>query len=386
MIYSSSHALSPDMVVKIEGVFIDYTSISAFDIELTEDEHDFATIIINGIPPESVTDFFNKPVYLRIDSGIGRVQEFQGYVVAVEPVSVTKMGMVNSSFIQTFRIRCLGASYVMKSVSSRVWEYPTLHNILSDLSFKYKFSASYPKDTFKPTRMTQANESDWTFLRRVVEKYGYSMSVHGTHIHVWDVAKATRRLPSYHVLATPKTNYVERPGMILNFEADMGQISLSGNNSEAVNTTLDDRGNIISIAAKDGFLKDTKTVKTSLFDNPIKGNYQNFSEAERAVEAAQRRRNMFTARAEITAGAGIVPGGTVSLIGYGGNFDGIWYVSSVLHKLANSMYTTELVLYKNKLNYEETITGALNVAGAPPEPLLINGKWVSSSGKVDQYA
>lgn len=385
MIYKSTNPLSPETTIQIEDVFVNYSSISGFEIELTENEHDYATIIINGAPAESVTDFFNKPVYLRINSGPGRLQEFQGYVVSVEPVSMSRMGLVNNSNIQALRLRCLGASYVMKAISSRVWEYPTLENIISDISFKYKFSASYPVTDFRPTRMTQANESDWAFLRRVVETYGYSMSAHGTHIHIWDVAKSTRRLPSYHVLTTSKTNYADRPGMVLEFEADMGQISLSGDSSEIIGNIIDNSGNVVSIAASDGFLKDTRNVRTSLFTNPLKSTYQTLAEVEHAVETQQRYRNMFKARAEVTAGAGIIPGGIVSLNGFEGDFDGVWYVSSVLHKLSNTMYTTELVLFKNNTTYEETISGALSVANTPPDARLLNGKWSSSAPKVETY-
>lgn len=385
MIYKSNHPLSPDTIIKINDVFVDYTSISEFTIELTENEHDYATIVINGAPAASVTDFFNAAVYLVIDSGYGRRQEFYGYVVSAEPTSTTKHGLVNNSYIQELKLQCLGASLLMKQVSSRIWDFPTLDNIVSELSLKYKLSASYPKDSFKPTRLTQSNESDWSFLRRVVSTYGYSMSVHGTHLHIWDVFKATRRLPSYHLLLTPQTFSAEHPGMVLKFEAYMGHLSRSGDTSSVINATIDQQGNVIEFAANQGGLKDTRAVKYSLFDQPLKNSYQTFAESERAVEARQRYQTLFRAHAEITAGAGIVPGGIVSLIGYGGEFDGVWYVSSVLHRMTNNMYTTQLELHKNNKTSEESITGALNVFNLPPEPIFVNGKWVSSSEKLEQY-
>lgn len=385
MIYKSAHPLSPTTRVVINNVSVDYTSISEFTIELTENEHDYATIVIAGAPPASVTDFFNTSIYILLDSGIGRRQEFYGYVVASEPVSRSESGLVNNSLIQELRLRCLGASFVMKEINSQVWERPTLENIVSEMAQKYRFSAEYPKDSFKPTRLTQANESDWSFLRRVVETYGYNMSVHGTHLYIWDVLDSSRRLPSYHVLTTPSTYVTERHGAVLRFSANLGHHSSSGDQSRLTTAIVDYQGNVVSIDSGSGDLRDTRSVKYSLFSNPVKQSFQTAEEAERAVGSKQRHKPLFTASAEVTAGAGIVPGGVVSLLGYGGEFDGIWYVSNVVHKVQTSMYTTELTLQKNNLTSEERGAGALDIVELPSTPTLYNNRWVSSVGEVSVY-
>lgn len=300
-------------------------------------------------------------------------------------MSRSEAGLVNNSFIQELRLRCLGASFVMKDVSSQVWDRPTLGNIVTDLAQKYKFSVSYPKDTFKPTRMTQANESDWSFLRRTVETYGYSMSLHGTHLHIWDVVKANRRLPSYHVLTTPNAYITEHPGAILRFEAHLGHYASSGDKSRLNASILDTQGNIAIADAVRGELSGSRGVDFSPFSTAVKQNYQTLEEAERAVDSKQKHRPLFSASVEVTAGAGIVPGGLVSLTGYGGEFDGIWYVSDVVHKMNTNMYTTELRIQKNNKTSEEVGTGALNVFQTPPVPTMTNNRWVSSLEIIDEY-
>lgn len=387
MIIKSSHPLSPNVEIVVNGRSVNYSSISNFEIELTENEHDMANIVMQGINPIAVTDYIGAAVKIYINSGIGREHTFFGYIVSTEPVATSSRGLINDSPIHSANLRCIGASLVMKEVSSRVWERPTIGNVLTAMAKKHNFSVSYPRDSFKPTRLTQANESDWSFLRRVADIYGYSMSAHGTHLSVWDPLKAIGRLPSFHALATPspKVSTGELPGTVLKFNADFGHHSVSGDTSRASITTLTSKGKITKIDAKDEDMGSNRSVFDSAFTKPIKHPYRTFAEARRAVNASQKYRTLYKATAEVTAGAGILPGGVVLLTEYGGDFDGIWYVSSVVHKMGQSMYTTELVLHKNDNNGQEPSTRPTSLFEAPPEPSLIRDRWVTSTKKVLEY-
>lgn len=385
MIIRSSHPLSPSVEVVIDSRSVDYTSISNFDIELTENEHDMATIVMQGIPPEAVTDYIGAAVSLTINSGVGRAHTFFGYIVATEPFIDSKRGLINNSPIHTTKVRCIGASYVMKETASKVWDYPTIGNVVTTLSRKHNFSVSYPKDSFKPTRLTQSNESDWSFLRRVVATYGYCVAAHGTHINVWDPDKAYSRLPSFHVLTTQKATMDETPCAVLKFNADMGHHSSFGDVSRSSITSLNNRGTITKIDAADGDMKRNRSVIASLFDNPIKHPYRTFEEAQRAVDASQRFRTVYNATAEVTAGAGILPGGIVVLAEYGGDFDGVWYVSSVCHRMGNSLYTTELKLHRHNKQGEEPTSKRTELSVEPPKPQLVRNQWVASVKKVNEY-
>lgn len=387
MIIRSSHPLSPSVDVVLNGRSVNYSSISSFEIELTENEHDMATVIMQGINPIAVTDYIGAAIKISINSGVGREHTFFGYVVSTEPMVTSSRGLINDSPVHSTGIRCIGASLVMKEVSSRVWDNPTLGNVLSALAKKHNFSVAYPKDSFKPTRLTQANESDWAFLRRVTDVYGYSMSAHGTHINVWDPLRSSNRLPSFHALVTPtpKISTGELPCTVIKFEADFGHHSVSGDTSRASVTTLTSRGMIAKIDSKDGEMASSRSVFSSAFTKPIKHPYRTFAEAKRAVDASQKYRTLYKAKAEVTAGAGIVPGGIVLLTEYGGDFDGIWYVSSVTHKMGQSMYTTELVLNKNDNNGEEPYAKPTSLFDEPPEPSLVRDRWVTSTKRVLEY-
>lgn len=385
MIIKSSHPLSPAVDIVIDSRSVDYTSISGFTIELTENEHDAATITMQGVSPYAITDYLSAAVALTIDSGVGRKQTFYGYIVSAEPEVTSSRGRINNSPIHTVNFRCLGASYVMKDVSSRVWDYPTLGAIISEIARKHEFSASYPQDMFKPTRLTQANESDWAFLRRVMDTYGYCISAHGTHLSVWDPLKAESRLASFHPLITGEANMAETPGAIIKFDAFLGHHSSTGDSSKASITTLSTNGTLSKIRAEDSDMKQNRSVIASMFDKPIKHPYRSFEEGMRAVQSAQRKRPVYEATAEVTAGAGIVPGGIVFLTEYGTEVDGLWYVSSVTHRMGNSMYTTDLKISKHNKRQEEPLVQRAELFSIPPAPVLIGRNWVASNKKVTAY-
>lgn len=385
MIIKSSHPLSPLVDIVIDERSVDYTSISGFSIELTENEHDAATITMQGVSPYAITDYISAAVSLTINSGVGRKHTFYGYIVSAEPEVTSKRGRINNSPIHTVNFRCLGASYVMKEVSSRVWDYPTLGAIISEIARKHEFSASYPQDMFKPTRLTQANESDWAFLRRVMDTYGYCMSAHGTHLSVWDPIKAESRLSSFHPLVTTQTNIDELPGSVIKFDAFLGHHSSTGDSSKASITTLSTNGKLSKIKAEDSDMRNNRSVIASVFDKPIKHPYRSFEEGMRAVQSAQRKRPVYEAHAEVTAGAGIIPGGIVMLTEYGTEVDGLWYVSNVNHRMGNSMYTTELKLYKHNKRHESFLVQRAEMANIPPSPVLIGRNWVTSNKEVTAY-
>jgi phage protein D len=386
MIIQSSHPLSPKVEITLDGVAVNYNSIVGFDMDLHENEHDMLIIEITGIPPKAATDYIGTAVYALLDSGYGRSQTFYGYVISTEPSSVTRRGLVNKSLIQSTKLNCIGASLPMKEISSRVWESPTLGNIVKEIAKKYHFSLDYPKDSFKPTRLVQALESDWAFLRRVVMSFGYAMSVHGTHIHIWDISKSVGRLPSYHQLLTMSNNTENSPCTVLTFDAYLGHLSSAGNSSKSVNTVLDNQGNIFSIDATQTDLASSKTINESKFSMPLKRSYQTLEENKRAVMASEQYKSIYHATAEVVAGAGIVPGGTVDLKGYESNFDGLWYVSGVCHKMAKEKYTTVLSLKKSDDYVKDPTIPLVTSFVKPAIPSYLNTQWVSSMENINEYA
>lgn len=387
MIYKSTSPLSPAVTVRIGGVEVDYTSIMGADLVLEENKHDLLVLKFVGVPASLINQYLNSPVLFNIDSGMFRTQLFTGYVSNIEPITHARRGYVNNSPFQEVNVYCVGASYYMKAATSKVWNPPTLSNVVSTLSKKYGFSADVPQDAYTPIGLSQTAESDWSFLVKAVNKYSYRITIHGTHIHVWDVYGATGRASSYHELITNANPGGAQPCTILKFEAYLGALSSSGYSSSTTVSYLDGQGNTLPV--------NTRNVRTdsglgkkfvSNFENFAMSSTQSFEEAQRELLRLKKANMPFSAQVEITAGAGIVPGGIVNVTNYGADFDGLWYVKSVKHVLGQSHYTTHLDITKDALYTPNIDVLPVTKFKNPPEPIIINNRWVARTRRVREYA
>lgn len=387
MIYQSTSPLSPAVTIRISGVDVNYNSIMGADLVLEENKHDLLVLKFSGVPPSLINEYLNAPVLFNIDSGTLRSQLFTGYVSNIEPVTQANLGYVNNSPFQEVNVYCVGASYYMKGLTSKVWNPPTLNNVVLSMSKKYGFSADVPRDSYTPLGLSQTAESDWAFLTKAVNKYSYRVSIHGTHIHVWDVYKATGRAASYHELITTANPGGAQPCTILKFEAYIGSLSSSGYSSSTTVSYLDSQGNTLPV--------NTRNVRTesglgkkfvSNFENFAASSTQSFEEAQRELLRLKKANMPFSAHIELTAGAGIVPGGIVNVLNYGADFDGLWYVKSVKHVMGQSHYTTHLEVSKDAIFTPDIKITPVTKFKTPPDPTVINNRWVASTRKVSEYA
>lgn len=387
MIYKSTSPISPAVTVQISGVEVDYTAIMGADLVLEENKHDLLVLKLVGVPPSLINQYLNAPVLFSLDSGPLRSQQFTGYVSNVEPVTQSNHGYVNNSSFQEVHLYCVGASYFMKGLSSKVWNPPTLNNVVTSMSKKYGFSADFPRDSYAPLGLAQTAESDWSFLVKAANKYSYRVSVHGTHIHVWDVYKATGRASSYHELIAIANPGAAQPCMILKFEAYLGALSSSGYSSSTTVSYLDSQGNSLPV--------NTRNVRTdsglgkkfvSTFENFSSSSTQSFEDAQRDILRLRKANMPFSAHVEITAGAGIVPGGIVNVLNYGSEFDGLWYVKSVKHVMGQSHYVTHLEITKDALFTPDINITPITKFKTPPEPIVVNNRWVARTRRVTEYA
>ena len=81
----------------------------------------------------------------------------------------------------------------------------------------------------------------------------------------------------------------------------------------------------------------------------------------------------------------IVPGGVVKIEGYGGDFDGYWYVNSVTHTLSTDVLTSFLKLEKDGTYDILPKFPVVQRYLKTPLPILIKDKWVMKSEYVNVY-
>ena len=387
MIFKSTSPLSPSVTIRIGGVEVDYISIMGADLVLEENKHDLLVLKFSGVPPNLINKYLNAPVLFNLDSGPLRSQLFTGYVSNVEPITQAHLGYVNNSPFQEVNVYCVGASYFMKGLSSRVWNPPTLNNVVSSMSKKYGFSADVPRDKYTPINLSQTAESDWSFLVKAVDKYAYRVTIHGTHIHVWDVFNATGRAASYHELITTANPGSAQPCTILKFEAYLGSLSASGFSSSTTVSYLDNQGNTLPVNTRNVRTESGLGKKlTSTFENFTTSSTRSFEEAQRELLRIKKANMPFSAHIEITAGAGVVPGGIVNVLNYGADFDGLWYVKSVKHVMGQSHYVTHLEVTKDGIYTPDVTITPVTRFKKPPEPIVINNRWVATTRRVTEYA
>lgn len=387
MIFNSGSHLSPKVYLEIGNVEVNYTSITNVELDLCANKHDILTIHLNGIPSKAITDYINAPVRFLITSGPGRTQEFVGYILYVEPTYDSSSPIVNQSIFYSAKLVCFGASVSMKSTTSRVWGATTIYKIAQDIAKKYKFSLSVIKDEFVIRNAVQANESDWEFLVKLCTTYGYSITVHGTHMEIWDPFKAIGRRPSFERLVPQNTYMGPNPGSILRFDGTFGHLTTDGKSYKYRLSSIDDNGGVSVISDPvDGLVESwSGKGETPLYISTLTNTATSIGEGEKLVDAERRKYFAFNASAQVSAGAGIVPGGIVSVEGYNSNFEGLWYVTSVRHTLVKASYLTDLKLGKDYNTSGDYLVPPVTLASTPPQSSYVDNSWVASKESVELY-
>ena len=369
----------------INNMQVLYNSVLEYDLSLSENKHDLLVITMTGISPKAVTDYIGAPVKFFMGSSNGRSQTFNGYISYTEPFSNNRDGFVNKSPIQLTKLYCVGASFVMKEVRSKVWDYPTLTDVVNDIASRYRFSIDYPTDAYQPIRLVQATESDWSFLNKVCKTFGLSFTLHGTHLHIWDRSKATGRMSSYHVATTSSKTQANQPFSVLNFEATLGRISSSVNASKSVVTVLDNQNNVHTVTSDSTDYNPGNSLP-KLFKKPLYYSANSLEEGLKIVDSNDKSNYIYNATIRVMYGAGAVPGGLIDLKGYSSDFDGLWYITDVKHLVKSENYVTELLVIKDS-KYEDKPTITLTKRFSnPPTSFLLNDNWVAETSEVMQYA
>ena len=385
MIINSGNPLSPKTYVSINGVEVNYRSIQTMSLHLSTNKHDVLIITMAGIPPKAITDYIDAAVEMGVSSGQGRRQDFRGYVLYVEPESDSRGALVNSSPFQVAKIVCFGASLSLMGKKQRIWDGVGIKDIASELCSNYHLSLDVIDDGFVLPRLAQAGESDWAFLVRICEKYGYSVTVHGTHMHIWDPYKAIGRRPSFERLIPLISVAKPRPGGILKLEGSFGYLTPDGYSTEFEMSIVDNTG--ASTKLLSSYLDTTwsGTTLRSKFHSALVESAQTVEEGEKLMEAKRKNTFPFTARAQVSAGAGIVPGGIVEISGYNASFEGLWYVTDVEHIIGGTTYYTNLTLGKDFNTTTTYVIPPVELAQKAPDAKFVSGEWRAVSERVNAY-
>ena len=390
MIFKGSSDLSPKVSISIDNVPVDYMSIKRVTIELKENMHNMVVLEFAGLNPQLVSEYIDRPIKLSVELRERDSYEFCGYLSFLEPMSNTHNGTVNKSPFQLTRAYCFGASYLMKSTSSRIWENMTLAEIATEIADKYLFSVSVPDDSYRYPRLVQTAQSDWAFLVDTANQLGYSVSAENTHLHIWDPYKAISRNRSYSALFTlrgTQGNPSPSPGQIMKFDGRIGGITPDGDRNIDTLYVLDNIGNVLSVSNADsddssGLGKPVET----MFTNTLNKNAISYEMGNKLVLSELRKKFPITACVDVLGDTSMYPGGIVNVKEYNAQFDGFWYVQSVHHEIFQSSMSTYIEISKDSLGVREVEPSLSAKYSTPPNSALRNGKWVSETNMVNVYA
>ena len=390
MIFKSSSPLSPNVEISIGTVPTDYMQMQRIIVEEEENKHTMVTIDIGGLSPDSLSDYIDKPIKIKIDFNGTPGIDFVGYIVFLEPTSVTQHGLVDSSPFQITRMYCMSSSYIMKSKKSKSWENVTISDIAISIADTYKLSVAVPNDSYRFPRLTQTNQSDWSFLVDTCKNLGYSVTITGTHLHIWDPYKLLGRNISYSVLQSLTGSYgnvVPVNGQIISFEGRIGAITSSASRTSDILHILDKDGSLMSMASSvtEDYSGLGEPIE-AMFTDTLNINVDSYEMGKRIVEGALRRKFSNTAKVVITSSPELRPGSIVKIDKYNSKLDGFWYVKSTKHELTKSELFTTLNIATDGTTTVNPVYNTVEKFVEPPTPSLLSDTWVSSTHSAVIYS
>lgn len=389
MIFKSRSRISPKIDFIVDGVPMRYMSIVQMSLELAENQHDMLRVRVAGIPPRLLTEHLNKPVYAYWGMGINR-HEFCGYIASVDPTYTNSGGVINGSPFQIVELVCVGASYKMRAKRNRLWANSSIQTIATTLANEYRFSVSCVNEPYAFPRLVQSGQSDWEFLSKVVDTYGLSMSMHGTHLHIWNPMNAFGRAVTYHDLKNIKARNGDTavlPATILSMKGIFGETILPSTSHGVTFTVVEDGGQVYTSdhshdGEQTGF---GKPIDFGIVDE-ISANVTTAQMADTLAKAYNRGIGSLTARLSLTGTAGVLPGGIVNISNFDSNFDGFWYVKEVCHTATQDEFFTELLVARKDTNDTEPRMTTQSTMPDIPRPSFVNGAWVASTQLEDLYS
>lgn len=381
MIRKQALGVSPSLEVTIGDASVNYASLSGITVELSENQHDYAVLLFSGLPTKAVTDYIGKGVKISFNTGAAYKHDFAGYVVAVNPVSEVHKGLINDSPFQEAEVICLGVSYDLRGAKSKSWSGYTLAEVATEICDRHGYSLDAPADPLIVPGIHQANESDWQFLVRYASQLGYVVTMHGTHMHIFDPYKAYGRQVSVHRLYTTRSNLGLNPvpGQILKFEGTFGESVSDGLYKDSLVAVLGDDGLTFDVSTSEVF-----GTSGGRFTDRLPDYVGSYAEAERVLASRSKECNDYRASIQVLGVAGMLPGGVVDVDNFDADYDGLWYVHSLKHEIsASGSFFTTIDAGRNR---RETVTPVFVERYAPPpEPRFVSGKWETSRRTIHAY-
>ena len=321
-------------------------------------EHDYGRFTFRdwGVDPAIV-----KPGVLMHVAVDGK--DFYGYVHDVKNYQESQMHVTEVGFI--------GASYVMRQASQKVYYNTTADQIIVDIAKRYGFSyraAPHPR-VYK--QVAQAGLTDWEFMVKLAKQSGYALRAENTALYFQPLLQDFSELIT-EALSFAKIDAGFMPlNPIYNFRPIIGE-TLSTNGFEKAATSVagidPNTGQYFKYTKQNRSTPTRRLSNAELFDKHattvVANDYG--TAIHEATSADSNTTFPYTATAEVYGKGVLRPGMPIHLDGVGNLYSGYWAVIGVEHHVVEK--SINLQTYTSIVTVGTDSLGSLNGSSPDAKP------------------
>ena len=307
------------------------------------------------VPYESIAS--GTPVIINLEN-VGSKRKINGYVHHIKPDLAPNKNYVSVTII--------GASYVFKQQSQRVWTNLTASQIVADIATKNNFSYVAIPTTRIYDQVSQAGMSDWELMVRLAKQSGYSLKTDNTTLYFQPLTQEFtdfRQQSYYYSLSTLK----DKSTGIYSFEPLIGEFIPyeDAKKASVVVAGVDHLTTNVHVNSNQTTISPTrKIVNPAVFDSYHTHVVAPTFEIAKYESLAADERNRYAYRGEVVLNGNpnLLPDSPVFLDGVGKAYSGYWTVLSVEHEVVNHYYTTKALVGTDSLGISTSWTDNKNIA------------------------
>lgn len=298
------------------------------------------------------------PVTVTLN-GIGSTRTINGYVHHIQPDLSSDKNYVD--------VHVIGASYVFKQQSQKVWVDATADQVVADLAQQNSFSYVAVPAPRVYDQISQGGMSDWELMVKLAKQNGYSLKANNTSLIfqplTQDFTDIRQEAPYYalHGLNTRATG-------IYSFTPLIGE-SIPYEDAQKSSAVINGTDRSTSVSHSQA--NQTPITKTrTKSSGPVFDRYHTrtvaptYEIAKYEADAADER-NRYAYRGEVTIQGNptIIPDSPIYLDGIGKDYSGYWIVISVSHDIkGNKEYSTTLLVGSDSLGSTSQWTDNKNIS------------------------
>lgn len=323
--------------------------------------HDYATVTIKDwkVSPTQIKP--GTPVVLSISG-----KDYHGYV---HDVSGHMEGAQNYT-----EIGIIGASYVMRQSSQKLYTNTTADQVIVDIAKRYGFAYRVTPHTRVHKQLAQAGASDWEFMVRLAKQCGYLLRAVGAVIYFHPMLEDFNN----NIYEAPKFTKVEQGIKVGNpiyyFKPNIGEtlahfgVSKSATSVAGVDPNGNYSGSLVKYTNQDTAVTTRYSSHPEIFDsNSTHTVVNSVSAAAYESEATDARSTFaYTAEVSVIGNTYLAPAMPVYLANLGQDYSGYWTVLATEHHIVEQslntyMYTTTATVGTDSL-------GAIRNRAVPDVP------------------